>query len=574
MPPHSTPKVVSFIIMSLIFNVVGVHGQEWVKRPVYGKKGMVASADRIASEIGARVLRDGGNAVDAAVSVAFALAVIQPVAGNIGGGGFMLIHLAAGKTTAIDYREKAPAAAHQTMFLDEDGSIVGERRHQRHLAVGVPGTVAGLTLALEKYGSMPLPALVAPAIELAEQGFEVSYFKSLQFVKNSKHFSQHAATAKAFLHEDGTPYALGEILRQPDLAVTLKRLAADGGRDFYEGETAQLIAAEMKRHGGLITLQDLADYKAAEREPILADYRGYQVFSMPPPSGGGVTLAMMLNILEGYDLPKMGRNSAPYLHTLAEAMRRGYANRALYLGDPDFNPDMPIRKLLSKKWAAEQRKSISAEHASRSMAQSYDWPDESGETTHFSVVDRQGNMVSNTYTIEGSFGAKFVVAGAGFFLNGEMGDFNPKPGLTDSTGLIGTKPNLVAPGKRMLSSMTPVILVKDGRAVAAIGSPGGRKITNTVLQVILNIVDFDMNVYQAIDAPRVHHQWLPDVLKVEKWALGRETLAKLREMGHKVVVFDPEAGSGRAVAVAIDSETGLRTGAVDPRAPDGGAVAE
>lgn len=564
-------RVLESVRRSLIFLLLLLpwHSVDAGKWPIYARHGMVVSTERLASEVGLQILKQGGNAVDAAVATGFALAVVHPAAGNIGGGGFMVIHFADGSVTCIDYREKAPKAAHKTMFLDEQGRLIKGMNHDSYLAVGVPGTVAGLTLALEKYGSMPLTQVLQPAIRLAEEGFTVSYALSRDIKHLADEFKQYPASAKKFLKNGEEPYRPGELFLQPDLAATLKHIADHGRDGFYRGKTAELIARAMAANDGLITEEDLADYQPVIREPVRTTYRGYTVYSMPPPASGGVTLAIMLNILEGYDLVELGHNSAAYIHLVAEAMRRAYADRAHYLGDPDFNPDMPVDWLISKEHAAELRETIDPNRASKSQPEAFEWPEASTQTTHFSVVDAKGNAVSNTYTLEQWYGSKIVVDGAGFLLNNEMGDFNPVPGVTDTTGLIGTEPNLIAPEKRMLSSMTPTIVAKDGKPFMVIGSPGGRTIINTVLLTIVNVVDFGMNIFEAIDAARFHHQWLPDVLRIEKWGTTVDSARLLREMGHRIEWND---GQGRAMGIIIDPETGFRMGAADPRSPNRAAV--
>ena len=557
--------ILHFVVLSLV-----LQPNAWARKwPVYARHGMVVSTHRVASEVGAGILKKGGNAIDAAVATAFALAVVHPAAGNIGGGGFMVIRFADGRTTSIDYREKAPLAAHEKMYLDENGQLVRGLNHKGYLAVGVPGTVAGLTLALETYGTLSLQEVLQPAIELAENGFVVTYGFSQDLQRLADRFKQYPASARVFLKNGEEPYQPGELFKQPDLAETLKRIARHGRDGFYRGKTAELIARDMKAHGGLITLEDLAAYQAVERKPIEFTYRGYTITSMPPPSSGGVTLAIMFNILEGFDLPALGHNSAAYVHLVVEAMRRAFAERARYLGDPDFNPDMPVARLISKEHARKLRESIDLTRASKSAPDRFEWTPEGTETTHFSVVDAEGNAVSNTYTLEQWYGSKIVADGAGFLYNNEMGDFNAWPGHTDTTGLIGTRPNLVQPGKRMLSSMTPTIVSKDGKLVMVTGSPGGRTIINTVLQTILNLVDFGMNVYDAVDAPRFHHQWLPDKIYAEKFGLSPDTVEKLRQMGHRVAFRSTQ---GRAMAITVDPETGFRAGAADARSPDRAAV--
>ncbi|RMF57035.1 MAG: gamma-glutamyltransferase [Calditrichaeota bacterium] len=539
------------------------------KWPVYAKHGMVVSTNRLASEIGMRILKQGGNAVDAAVATGFALAVVDIKAGNIGGGGFMVIRLANGKTTTIDYRETAPMAAHEKMYLDATGKLVKNLNHEGYLAVGVPGTVAGFALALKEFGTMSLAQVLEPAIRLAESGFPMPYALSQDFVRQAQRFKKYPSTVKVFYKKDGQPYQPGEIFVQRDLAETLKRIAKEGRDGFYKGKTAELIARQMRDHGGLITKADLAAYKAVLRDPIVTTYRGYTIYSMPPPSSGGVTLALMLNMLERYDLSALGHNSSRYIHLLTEVMRRAYAERARYLGDPDFNPDMPVSWLISKKHAEELARTIDLHHASQSTPTSFDFDLTSKQTTHFSVVDAQGNAVSNTYTLEYFYGSGIVVDGAGFLLNNEMGDFNPWPGHTDTLGLIGTRPNLVQPGKRMLSSMTPTIVAKGDQLFMVTGSPGGRTIIATVLHTILNVIDHGMNIFEAIDAPRFYHQWLPDVIRIEKWGTTTDTVERLEKMGHRVKWVNTQ---GRAMGILIEPESGYRTGAADPRSELGEAI--
>jgi gamma-glutamyltranspeptidase/glutathione hydrolase len=535
--------------------------------PQWAKQGLVVSQNDLASQIGYQVIKDGGNAIDAAVATAFALAVTHPTAGNIGGGGFIVYRPAAGGPVAYDFREKAPAGASPTMWL-RDGKYDHDLHHLSHRAVGVPGTVAGLHLAWKEHGSKPWKELVLPAVALARDGFEVTHGLARSLKGVLPHFRRHPASIAQF-SKKGVPYEAGEILRQPDLARTLQRIADRGPAGFYEGETAELIEKDMKAHDGLITRADLKAYRAKKREVVTGTYRGYGIIGMPPPSSGGVAVIQMLNILEGWDLKSAGYGSAQTLHYLAEAMRRAFADRARYLGDPDFNPDLPLARLISKEYAAELRRTIRPDRASKSEPASFTWPAESDETTHFSVVDAQRNAVALTYTLEYSYGSYIVVPGAGFLLNNEMGDFNAGPGLTDAKGLIGTQPNLAQPGKRMLSSMSPTIVTKDGRLFMVTGSPGGRTIINTVLGTILNVVDWGMNAQEAVDAPRLHHQWLPDQIRVERRAFSADTLKQLRAMGHTVV---EGPNQGAAEVILVNAEEGLLEGGVDRRPPDGGAA--
>ena len=536
-------------------------------QPVRARRGMVASQNAVASQIGADVLEEGGSAIDAAVATAFALAVTHPTAGNIGGGGFIVYRPASGDPVAYDFRELAPSGASPTMFL-EDGEYDFDRHHLSYLSVGVPGTVAGLHLAWWEQGRLPWDRLVEPAIGLARDGFEVTVGLARSLKGVLPRMEKYPASVAQF-SKGGVPYEAGEILKQPDLARTLERIAREGPAGFYAGETARLIEAEMQAHGGLITDEDLQRYEPKKREPVRGTCRGYEVLSMPPPSSGGTVLIQMLNVLEGYDLAESEFGSAQTVHLLTEAMRRAYADRARHLGDPDFNPAMPVTRLISKEYATDIRGTIDPAEASTSTPTSFEWPSESPETTHLSVVDAQRNAVSLTYTLEFGYGSRIVVPGAGFLLNNEMGDFNGSAGLTNAEGLIGTEPNLAGPGKRMLSSMTPTILAKDGHLFMVTGSPGGRTIINTVLQTILNVVDFGMNVQEAIDVGRFHHQWLPDRIRHERHGLSPDTLSLLEDRGHRL---QEVAAQGNVQAILYDREADMLEGASDRRRPDGAAV--
>lgn len=557
--------LVSFLLLALV-------SQAWAeggRTPTYAKNGMVSSASRLASEAGVEALRNGGNAVDAAIATAFALAVTWPSAGNIGGGGFLVYHGSDGHATAFDFREKAPLAATEQMYLGVDGRVVNNSNHFGPLAVGVPGTVAGLWKAHQELGSLPWADLVAPAVALAREGIPITYTLQRSFAGNQRRFQQYPSSAAVFAKADGSLYEMGDTWVQPDLAATLE-LIRDNGRDgFYAGENARRLAQFMADIGGLITEEDLAGYEAVEREPIRGNYRGHEIVSMPPPSSGGVVLVEMLNILEGYDLAAMGHNSAEYLHVLTETMRRAYADRAEHLGDPDFNEGMPLERLTSKEYAEELRNTIDLERASNSDPELFAQAYESEETTHFSVVDKDGNMVSLTYTLEFGYGSAIVVDGGGYLLNNEMGDFNAVPGVTDANGLIGTPPNLIRPGKRPLSSMTPTIVAFNGQPLFAVGSPGGKTIINTVLQLILNIVDHEYNIAESVEAPRIHHQWLPDVTSAEPNALSADTMRLYEAMGHSLM---SRGSQGAAMGVYHDREAGLFLGASDSRRGDGAAA--
>ena len=539
------------------------------RTPIYAKNGMVSSASKLASEVGAETLRQGGNAVDAAVATAFALAVTWPSAGNIGGGGFLVYHGDDGEATTFDFREKAPMAATERMYLGLDGAVVNNSNHFGPLAVGVPGTVAGLYLAHSRLGSLPWEDLVQPAVELAREGIPITYSLQTGFERSASRFRQYPASERKFIKADGSFYELGETWVQPDLAHTLELIRDNGADGFYRGENAERLASFMADIGGLITEEDLAAYAAREREPIRGTYRGYEIVSMPPPSSGGVGIVQMLNILEGFDLAEMGHNSADYLHVLTETMRRAYSDRAEHLGDPDFNESMPLDRLMDKDYAADLRASIDMTRKSESSPELFAQAYESEETTHFSVVDADGNMISMTYTLEFGYGSAIVVDGGGYLLNNELGDFNAVPGVTDERGQIGTAPNLVAPEKRPLSSMSPTIVAQDGKPVFAIGSPGGKTIINTTMQVILNVIDHGFNIAQAIEAGRIHHQWLPDVTSIESNSLSADTLESFQARGHQI----RERGSqGAAMGVYYDREQNLFLGASDSRRGDGGAV--
>jgi gamma-glutamyltranspeptidase/glutathione hydrolase len=533
------------------------------RAPVRAHHGMVASTSPEATRAGLEVLKAGGNAIDAAVAVGFALAVTHPSAGNLGGGGFMVIRLADGRETTIDFRETAPARASRDMFLDARGEVVPRRSLEGPLAAGVPGSVAGLTYALRAYGSRPLHTVMAPAIALARDGFEVSWALSDSLASATGLLARNAAARAALLQADATAPPPGSRLAQPDLARTLTLIAEKGAAAFYEGRIAELVAGEMVRSGGLITREDLAAYRPVERAPVTGTYRGVRVVSVGPPSSGGVALIELLNILEGYPLAEYGANSSRTIHLVAEAARRVYADRAEWLGDPAFTR-VPVAGLTAKGYAARLRATIDPARATPSAqvrpGEAADL--ESTQTTHYSVVDAAGNAVAVTTTLNGGYGNGQMVPGAGFLLNNEMDDFSAKPGTPNMFGLVGGQANAIAPGKRMLSSMTPTILVRDGRAWFVTGSPGGSRIITTVLQTVLNVVDFGMDAQEAVDAPRFHHQWVPDRIDVERRGFPADVLDRLRALGH-VVAETSDMGDVHAILVKPD--TSLRTGAADPR---------
>jgi gamma-glutamyltranspeptidase/glutathione hydrolase len=536
--------------------------------PVRGQHGMVASNDEIASKVGVEIMKKGGNAVDAAIAVGLALAVVFPFAGNIGGGGFMLIRKKDGTSTAIDYREMAPKAATRNIYLDkngkliegEGGSILGYR------AAGVPGTLAGFDMAFRKYGSGKLKwsDLVEPARLLAQNGFVLSYSDVRSIAGYRNDLSKYPESKRIFLN-GGKGFKEGDRLVQPELAQTLGRVQRVGAKEFYTGKTAQLIAADMKAHNGLMTLDDLKNYQAKERTPVRGTYRGYEIISMSPPSSGGAILLEILNILEGYDLRAMGYDSAAKYQVTTEAMRRAFADRAEYMGDADF-VDVPVDTLIDKKYAEKRRESIDLTRASSSAEIGHGQiaGKEPTETTHYTVVDAEGNVVSNTYTINNGFGSAATVTGAGFLLNDEMDDFAAKPGEPNMFGLIQGERNAVQPGKRPLSAMTPtIVLRKDGTPWFAVGAAGGPTIITAVLQTIINVIDHDMNIQQALDAPRIHHQWMPDELVSEPYGMSPDTRKILESYGQK---FSRPRTLARATAIMIDNK-GVRLGAVDSRGP-------
>jgi len=555
-----TAPVVALLVASLTLSLSAGN------TPYRARGGMVVSQSDIASEVGWKVMREGGNAIDGAVATALALAVTHPTAGNIGGGGFIVYRGGDGTTTTFDFREMAPAGATPTMWM-KDGKYDFDIHHNSHRSVGVPGTVAGLYLAHQKLGSKPWKDLVLPAVALARDGFEISEGLAASLERMIPEFRKYPASLAQF-SKNGVPYKAGEILKQGDLAKSLQRIADKGPAGFYEGETAELIEKEMKANGGLITRDDLKKYVAKERAPLKGTYRGHEIIGMAPPSSGGMAVIQMLNVLEGFDLKANGYGSAQNLHLVAESMRRAFADRAQHLGDPDFNSGIPLAQLISKDYATQLRKTINPNKASVSTPSTFTWPTESQETTHLSVVDGRQNAVSMTYTLEYGYGSRIVVPGAGFLLNNEMGDFNSAPEMTDERGNIGTRPNLAMPGKRMLSSMAPTIVAKDGKLFMVTGSPGGRTIINTVLMTILNVVDYGMNAQEAVDAGRMHHQWLPDRLSMERYGFSADTIAKLKAMGHTVA----EAGGQGVAEVIVVGKDGVFEGGVDGRAPDGGAA--
>lgn len=535
-----------------------------------GANGAVASRSPLATQVGLDVLKNGGNAVDAAVATGFALAVTYPSAGNIGGGGFMVIRLADGRVVANDHREKAPGKASRDMYLGDDGEVVPNLSTASHLAVGVPGSVAGLLDVLEAHGTLSRREAIAPAIRLAREGFALPADIAAQFERQRERFARYPASIAQFSKADGTSYRAGETFRQPELAQTLERIAEHGRDGFYAGRTAELIVAEMARSGGLISQEDLAAYRSAWRAPIRSSYRGYEILSMPPPSSGGVLLAQMLNMLEPFDLGAGGYGQAPTVHLMVEAERRAYADRAEHLGDPDFY-DVPVAMLTDRDYAKRRFADFSPRLASPSeiIGAGERWPEESPETTHVSVLDAAGNAVAYTTTLNHGYGAKIVVPGAGFLLNNEMDDFSAKENTANAYGLLGRDANAIAPNKRMLSSMTPTVVLREGEPFLVTGSPGGSTIITTVLQVIVNVIDHGMDLEAAVGAPRFHHQWQPDRVVYETDALLGGTRAALEAQGHQALTeIRFPIGDANSVMRAGD----MLIGVSDPRNAGGAAA--
>lgn len=560
-------------IFTLIVSFIQ-YGCTTTDEPVSSRNGMVVSASSYASHAGLDILKKGGNAVDAAVAVGFALAVTYPAAGNIGGGGFMVIHLANGENVTIDYREKAPLSAYRDMYLNADGEFNPELSQQGSTSAGVPGSVAGLIYALEKYGTLSLSEVIQPAIDLAVKGWKLNSRDELYFNNGLPLFRKYPSTRRIFM-KDTTTYKEGDLFIQPDLAWTLEQIKEKGKDGFYKDRVAQLLVKQVRSMGGYITAGDLEKYRPVERKPITGTYRGYEVVSMPPPSSGGIALVELLNILENYDLKREGWNTPQYIHHLVDAMKFVYADRTYHLGDADFYP-VPEKKLISKEYAKTIYKRMKAAGNRTIPSVDIKSPDmvmhsESTETTHYSVYDSYGNAVSTTTTINSLFGSGIIVDGAGFFLNNEMDDFSSKPGVQNQFGLLGGEANSIQPEKRMLSSMTPTIILKDGKPYIILGSPGGSTIITVVLQVILNCIDFNMNIMQAISKPRIHHQWMPDSIYYEQKALSNYLRGTLSTMGYN---FIDEGADQRILGIVEGIMIGNRNkiiyGADDPR---GGGLA-
>ena len=564
-------SAVIFTIASHLFlaNDLPIVEYNSINHPVIDDKGMVVSQRMIASEVGAEILKKGGNAVDAAVATGLALAVVLPRAGNLGGGGFMVVYLKEeDKTIAIDYREKAPSAATRDLFLDENGDYDRKKAQFSLLSAGVPGSVAGFHHALSNYGTLSWQEVLEPAIRLAEKGFVIPHdlANTLASKRYRERLSSNPAAAKVFFKEDKGLYSAGEILIQKDLASTLKELSKNGPDAFYSGKIAQLIVEEMERNSGLITLEDLKNYNVAERQPLVGSYKGYEIVSMPPSSSGGTHLIQMLNMLEEFPLKEMGFGSADTIHILAEVMKRAYADRSKYLGDSDFYK-VPS-SLTSKKYAISLNKDISLDKvtSSEDVSPGDPYPYESPDTTHFSVMDSYGNAVSNTYTLNFSYGSGLMIPGTGMLINNEMDDFSSKPGTPNGYGLLGSEANAIEGNKRPLSSMTPTIIFKDQKPYMVFGSPGGSRIITTVLQVALNVMEHEMNIAQAVHSPRIHHQWLPEVLMIEQ-GFGSDTEKLLESKGYRLY---PSSTMGSVQAIVKEGK--YFYGSADPRRPSAGVA--
>lgn len=537
---------------------------------VYGKNGMVVSSNAVASQVGIDILKQGGNAIDASVATAFALAVTHPSAGNIGGGGFIVFMNSESKVTTIDFREKAPLAASSTMFQDKDGNLIDGSNHNGLKSVGVPGTVAGLYMAHQKYGKLPWATVVQPSVDLATKGFNMPwglYKTALQFQKNND--PSKDILVNYFKNKSGEIIEPGATWTQKALGKTLELIRDHGKDGFYKGSVAVEIEAYMKANGGIITQEDLAKYTVVERQPIKGTYKDFEIYSMPPPSSGGVAVIEMMNLLEQANIESVEFNSTQYVHIMAETMRRAFADRAEHLGDPDFNLDMPLSKLTSKEFAKNRFDNIDMQKASVSDPSKFGHPYDGENTTHFSVIDKDGNAVSLTYTLEHSYGSGMGSSKLGFIFNNEMGDFNPVANVTTTSGQIGSSPNLIAPEKRMLSSMTPTIVAKDGKPYLLIGSPGGRTIINTVFQTIVNVLCYDMRIDKAIEAMKIHHQWLPDRILYEKNLLSPDTRDALKAMGHTLY---PVSNLGVLMGITYDPELKAYVGASDSSSLDGKAI--
>ncbi|MER8471298.1 gamma-glutamyltransferase [Mesorhizobium sp. M0991] len=575
---HHTRRTLIAVSLSLTLTFVPFLAFAASPQPARGEHGMVVSAQHLASEVGVEVLKKGGNAVDAAVAVGYALAVVYPTAGNIGGGGFMTIRFKDGRSTFLDFRERAPLAATKTMYLDKDGKPVKGASLDGYLAVGVPGSVAGFELAREKYGTLTRQDLLAPAIRFAKEGFLLEQGDAASLQGGAERLARDQSAAAIFLKPDGKPYAFGERLVQPDLAASLAAISERGADAFYKGAIADAIVKASGEKGGILAKADFENYAVRELKPATCNYRGYEIISSPPPSSGGVIICEILNVLEFYPLSYLGAGSAETVHVMVEAMRHAYVDRNSALGDPGF-VDNPVAKLLDKNYAREIREKIDPFRAGVSQELMPKGFGESSETTHYSIIDNDGNAVAVTYTLNGSFGAGVVAAGTGILLNNEMDDFTQKPGVPNLYGLVQGEANAIAPKKTPLSSMSPTILAKDGKPFMVIGSPGGSRIITITLEAIVNVVDHGMNIQEAIDAPRIHHQWLPDTVYIEPFGLSPDTEKLLTGMGYRLDLADTTWGQAAGILVGgkslaeIEKGGGARyNGAIDSRAASGKAI--
>ncbi|PAF53317.1 gamma-glutamyltransferase [Helicobacter sp. 13S00482-2] len=553
-------KIMKILVLSVFVCLLNAASYPPIKDTTTG---LAMSSHILANKIGKEVLDNGGNAIDAAVAVGYALAVVHPAAGNIGGGGFAVIHLANGENITLDFREKAPIKATRDMYLDKKGNVIPEASTIGYLGAGVPGSVAGMSAMLEKYGTKKLAELIAPAIALAENGFVITQRQSETMLEAKKDFAKFSSSRKYFLKKDGSTYKEGELFVQKDLANTLKLIQKEGSKAFYEGKIADLIAKDMAKNGGIITKEDLKNYNVVWRKPVIGNYRGYEIISMAPPSSGGTHIIEILNVMENANIEKLGFGASKTIHIMAEAMRQAYADRSVFMGDPDF-VKVPVNHLINKAYAKEIYAKISPNKATASskINPGLKQIHEGHNTTHYSVADKWGNAVSVTYTINASYGSAAAVDGAGFLLNNEMDDFSIKPGTPNLYGLVGGDANAIEPNKRPLSSMSPTIVLKDGKLFMVVGSPGGARIITTVLQVISNVIDHKMDISEAISAPRFHMQWLPDEIRIEKYGMSEDVKDNLEKMGYKIVT---KPVMGDVNAIVIDFKNHTMYGSGDPR---------
>lgn len=574
---HLTRRTLISVSLSITLVLTSATAFAASPAPAKGEHGMVVTAQHLATDVGVEVLKKGGNAIDAAVAVGYALAVVYPNAGNIGGGGFMTVRIKDGRTTFIDFRERAPLAATRTMYLDKAGNPVKGASLDGYLAVGVPGSVAGFEMVREKYGTLSRQELMAPAIAFATGGFVLNQGDAASFAGSAERLAKDPAAAAIFLKKDGKPYGMGEKLVQPDLAASLTAISEKGPDAFYKGAIADAIVRASSAKGGILAKEDFEQYAVRELKPVTCSYRGYEIISSPPPSSGGAIICEILNVIEGYPISYLGAGSAETVHVMVEAMRRAYVDRNSALGDPDF-VDNPVSKLLDKGYAKEIRDKIDPFRAGISKDLMPKGFGESTETTHYSIIDDEGNAVAVTYTLNGSYGAGVVADGTGILLNNEMDDFTQKPGVPNLYGLVQGEANAIQPKKTPLSSMSPTIVTRNGKPFMIIGSPGGSRIITITLEAIVNVIDHGMDIQQAIDAPRIHHQWLPDTIYAERFGLSPDTLKLLAGMGYHLDISDKSWGQAAGILVGgkslaeIEKGGGARyNGAMDSRAASGAA---